>query len=195
MDSEAFTPKSHWTLDASDRALVEAMQVGQVEALQELYRRYGRLVYTLALRILGTVTEAEDLTQEIFLKLWQQQTYDFERGSIGTFLTILARSRAIDRVRSRKAYQRLLQRWKSVDRDRTENNLPLERATLGERAQHVQSALTQLSEREREILEIAYYEGLSQSEIAHRLDVPLGTVKTRSRTALKKLRTLLKDLI
>lgn len=170
------------------------MQDGQVEALREIYRRYGRLVYTLALRILNDAGEAEDLTQEIFLKVWQQPQYDADRGSLGTFLTTVTRSRAIDRLRSHGARQRLLQRWEVIHQATPTANAPLDAATVSEQARRVRHALTQLPPAEREVLEIAYYEGLSQAAIASHLNIPLGTVKTRSRQALKKLRRLLKDL-
>ncbi|NER78356.1 MAG: sigma-70 family RNA polymerase sigma factor [Leptolyngbya sp. SIO1D8] len=182
-------------LNATDIVLLEAMQARQVEALREIYRRYGQLVYSLALRILNTPEEAEDLTQEIFLNLWQKNSYDAQRGSLGTYLTLVTRSRAIDRVRSQGARYRLMQRWDKATIADSSANGPLEQATLGEQAQRVREALSELTPSEREVLEIAYYEGLSQSQIARRLDIPLGTVKTRSRQALKKLRRQLQDLI
>lgn len=195
MDSRTGTAHPKWMLDATDRVLLEAMQAGQVEALREIYRRYGRLVYSLALRILSTPEEAEDLTQEIFLKLWQRSTYDADRSSLGTYLTLITRSRAIDRVRSRLARHRQSRRWDIVTAADLPSNIPLELATLGEQAQRIREALDELAPTEKEVLEIAYYEGLSQSQIARRLDIPLGTVKSRSRQALKKLRFKLQDLI
>ncbi|MDB9528697.1 sigma-70 family RNA polymerase sigma factor [Oscillatoria sp. CS-180] len=195
MQSEPVTdPTLRWS-DAGDAALLEAMQEGQVEALQEVYRRYGRLVYALALRILKTPEEAEDLVQDIFVKFWQKPHYNPARGSMGTYLGVIARSRALDRVRSHDAHSRLAQRYHTDSMAMATPNVPLEKATLGEQVVRVQAALSQLSPQEQEILEIAYYEGLSQSQTAQRLDIPLGTVKTRSRQALKKLRQKLQDLI
>lgn len=182
-------------LNATDSVLLAAMEAGQAEALRELYRRYGALVYSLAWRILKTREDAEDLTQEIFLKLWQKNTYQAERGSVSTYLSMTTRSRAIDRVRSRGAQYRVMQRWDLAHASLTPTNVPLEQAALGEQSQQVKQALGELAPAEKEILEIAYYEGLSQSQIAKRLDLPLGTVKSRSRQALKKLRFKLKDLI
>lgn len=190
---EADNPSTTQTDEASDSVLLAAMQAGQVEALQVIYRRYGRLVYTLALRVLNSPEEAEDLCQEVFLKLWQQPTYDASRGSLSTFLAVLTRSRAIDRVRSRGARSRLLQRWQTSSPTTTASPSPLEAAVQGDQAKRVREALDQLTHAEREVLEIAYYEGLSQSQIAERLNIPLGTVKTRSRQALKKLRSILQD--
>ncbi|MBF2034693.1 MAG: sigma-70 family RNA polymerase sigma factor [Leptolyngbyaceae cyanobacterium T60_A2020_046] len=191
---EADNPGTTQTDEASDFVLLAAMQAGQAEALQVIYRRYGRLVYTLALRVLNSPEEAEDLCQEVFLKLWQQPTYDASRGSLSTFLAVLTRSRAIDRVRSRGARSRLLQRWQTTNQATAASPSPLEAAVQGDQAQRVREALDQLTHAERDVLEIAYYEGLSQSQIAERLNIPLGTVKTRSRQALKKLRNILKDL-
>ena len=195
MDSRTGAAHPAWMLDATDTALLEAMQGGQVEALREIYHRYGRCVYSLALRILNTQEEAEDLTQDIFIKLWQKNSYSADRGSLGTYLTLVTRSRAIDRVRSRGARHRLMQRWDTANTAASPNNLPLEQATLGEQSQRVREALNELAPVEKEVLEIAYYEGLSQSQIAQKLDIPLGTVKSRSRQALRKLRLKLEDLV
>ena len=179
----------------TDTVLLEAIRRGQVEALQAVYHRYGRLVYALALRVLRTSEEAEDLTQDVFLQLWQKPNYDPNRGALSTYLSLMTRSRAIDQVRSHGARHRLLQRWNSIQFQPTSVDLPLERADLKEQAAYVRRALAELRPSEREILEIAYYEGLSQSQIAKRLDLPLGTVKTRSRNALKKLRKKLHDFV
>ncbi|MEO1095307.1 MAG: sigma-70 family RNA polymerase sigma factor [Cyanobacteria bacterium J06638_28] len=194
MEPQTSSAHSSAMLNATDSVLLAAMEAGQVEALRELYRRYGALVYSLAWRILKTQEEAEDLTQEIFLKLWQKNTYQVERGSVSTYLSLTTRSRAIDRVRSRGAQYRVMQRWDLAHASLAPTNVPLEQATMGEQSQRVKQALSELSPAEKEILEIAYYEGLSQSQIAKRLELPLGTVKSRSRQALKKLRFKLKDL-
>ncbi|MEL6383554.1 MAG: sigma-70 family RNA polymerase sigma factor [Cyanobacteria bacterium J06626_18] len=194
MDSRTGAAHFAWMLDATDTALLEAMQGGQVEALREIYRRYGRCVYSLALKILNIPEEAEDLTQDIFIKFWQKNSYSADRGSLGTYLTLVTRSRAIDRVRSRGARNRLMQRWDTANMAASASNVPLEQATLGEQAQRVRQALNELAPVEKEVLEIAYYEGLSQSQIAQKLNIPLGTVKSRSRQALRKLRLKLEDL-
>jgi RNA polymerase sigma-70 factor (ECF subfamily) len=175
--------------------LLQAMQQGQTEALGMLYDRYARLVYGLALRILENPQEAEDLTQDIFLSLYHRNTYDPKRGALSSFLTTLTRSRAIDKLRSRGTRFRFLERWKGVIRDETTSVSPMEQVSTLERSQQVREALAQLPETERQVLEVAYYEGLSQSEIAKRLNIPLGTAKTRSRQGLLKLRRLLQDTL
>ena len=174
-----------------DIALLAALKERQVDALGELYDRYARLVYGLAFKILRNLEEAEDLTQEVFLTLWYRHDYDPARGSLSNFLVTITRSRAIDRLRSCTTKRKFLQRWTGVVKSESISALPLDQASLNERSQRVRDALAQLPETERQVLEIAYYEGLSQSEIAKRLNTPLGTVKTRSRQGLMRLRQAL----
>jgi len=180
---------------ASDLELLSAMSQGQIKALDILYDRYARLVYSIAYRILNSSEEAEDITQDVFLTLWRRNSYDSSRGSLSSFLTTLTRSRAIDRLRSKNARLRVVQRLQGIVRSESGLPSPLEQASIGERSQVIRTALSQLSEAERQVLEIAYYEGLSQSEIAERLDIPLGTVKSRSRQGLLKLRQRLQDYV
>jgi RNA polymerase sigma-70 factor, ECF subfamily len=162
--------------------------------LEALYDTYGAAVYRLALRMLGNASDAEDLTQEVFVDFWQKQQYDASRGSLITFLLTMTRSRALNRIRQRQSKSQLLQRWEKVMPMSYADNA-LEKAALSEVAQEIQQALQALPEAQRQILEMAYYEGLSQSEITARLDIPLGTVKTRSRQGLLKLRQLLHNLM
>jgi RNA polymerase sigma-70 factor, ECF subfamily len=192
MDSDSFTQNSDSHLPDED--LLVALRGGQVKALGCLYDRYSRLVYGLAYKILGDLEEAEDITQDVFLTLWRRDAYDPGRGSLSRFLMTMTRSRSIDKLRSRSTRFRFLQRWQGVVKNEAVNT-PLEQASIGERSQLVRSALSQLPEAERLVLEIAYYEGLSQSEIAQRLNIPLGTVKTRSRQGLLKLRQTLQGQV
>ncbi|MCU0566519.1 MAG: sigma-70 family RNA polymerase sigma factor [Oculatellaceae cyanobacterium Prado106] len=195
MDSDSSTFQSNAPPQPSDAELIAALKSGQVNALGTLYDRYSRLVYGLAYRILGNSEEAEDMTQEIFLTLWRRDTYNPNRGSLSSFLTTLTRSRSIDKLRSRSSRLRFLQRWQGLAKTEIMGTNPLEQASLGERSQRLKSAMADLPDSERQILEIAYYEGLSQSEIAQRLQIPLGTVKTRSRQGLLRLRQTLQDFI
>jgi RNA polymerase sigma-70 factor (ECF subfamily) len=178
----------------TDAELFLALKDGQTAALGVLYDRHARLVYGLALKTLGNPQEAEDLTQDIFLTLAKGSSYDPRRGSLRTFLAVLTRSRAIDRVRSRNTKLAFLSRWQSGVSQNTANS-PLDQAFQGERSQEVQTALAQLSDSQQQILKMAYYDGLSQSEIAKQLAVPLGTVKARARRGLLKLRQTLTDYI
>jgi RNA polymerase sigma-70 factor, ECF subfamily len=181
---------------STDLEIFSAIQAQQVKALDLLYDRYGRLVYSTAVQILNNVEEAEEVTQETFLRLWQRsEIYQPNRGSLSGFLITLTRSRSIDQVRSRKSNQQKLQRIQTLSDCVLDYNPPLELVTVQERSDLVREALQQLSPTDRKILETAYYEGLSQSEIAKRDGIPLGTVKSRARLALKKLRTVLNHLV
>jgi RNA polymerase sigma-70 factor (ECF subfamily) len=193
MSPDSSVPKT--SASTSDLELLSAMSQGQIKALDILYDRYSRLVYSIAYRILNSSEEAEDITQDVFLTLWRRNSYDPARGSLSSFLTTLTRSRAIDRLRSKNARLRVVQRLQGIVRSDSGSPSPLEQASIGERSQMIRTALSQLSESERQVLEIAYYEGLSQSEIAERLDIPLGTVKSRSRQGLLKLRQRLQDYV
>jgi len=188
-DSADFMPN----LQQSDADLYRALKAGQSAALGILYDRYSTLVYRLALRILTNTQEAEDLTQEVFLTLWRSNTYNPDRGSMSSFLTTLTRSRAIDKLRSRGTNFKFLQRWSHMAS--TSPRTPFEEASLNQRSEYVRDALAQLPEKQRQVLEMSYYEGMSQSEIAKQLDIPLGTIKTWSRQGLLKLRQNLKELI
>lgn len=179
----------------TDAELYLALRDGQTAALGILYDRHSGLVYGLALKTLGNAQEAEDLTQDVFLNLTKATSYDPRRGALRTFLGILTRSRAIDRVRSRSTALSFLERWRSSSSQETPSNSPFDHASQNEQSQKVQTALAQLSENEQQLLKMAYYDGLSQLEIAQRLEMPLGTVKTRTRRSLIKLRQTLSDCI
>lgn len=177
----------------SDAEVFLALKSGRLEALGILYDRHAALVYGAALHYLKRTQEAEDLTQDIFLTMAKGSSYDPTRGTLRTFLTVLTRSRAIDRLRSRsKLRQHVIQN--SLIEVATPN-LPVEHIVQVERSHEVQTALSQLPESEQQVLKLAYYEGLSQSEIANQLELSLGTVKSRSRRGLIKLRQTLADFI
>jgi RNA polymerase sigma-70 factor, ECF subfamily len=181
---------------STDLEIFSAIQAQQVKALDLLYDRYSKLVYSTAAQILNNIEEAEEVTQETFLRLWQRsEIYQPKRGSLSGFLFTMARSRSLDRLRSRQARQQKIQRIQTFSDYVSDYNPPLEFVTVKERSNLVRAALKQLSDDDRQLLETAYYEGLSQSEIAKRDGIPLGTVKSRARQALKKLRTALKSLV
>ena len=184
-------------LQKTDEEIFELFQKGNVDALGVIYDRYGLLVYRLIYRMLNNSQEAEDLTQEIFISLQKKPNYNPQRGSFYTYLMMLTRSRTIDRLRSKRDRGRFfLNRGKMKDLISKQNYAsPLERATIDERANQVRNALEYLSPNQRQVLELSYYEGLSQSEIAERLNLPLGTVKTYSRRGLLKLRKNLQNLV
>ncbi|MBD1873653.1 sigma-70 family RNA polymerase sigma factor [Nodosilinea sp. FACHB-131] len=189
MDFDRLT--STETESPTDADLWLALKTGQTDALGPLYDRHGGLVYGIALKVLGHTQEAEDLTQDIFVKL-PSTAYDPRRGSLRTFLAILTRSRAIDRLRSRQVARAAVERIQSIDMT-SPAHTPEQALAQAERAQDIQTALAQLSESQQEILRLAYYEGLSQATIAEQLNTPLGTVKTHSRRGLLRLRQILQE--
>jgi RNA polymerase sigma-70 factor, ECF subfamily len=181
---------------STDLDILLAIQAQQVQGLDLLYDRYSKLVYSTAVQILNNIEEAEEVTQETFLYLWQRsEIYQPKRGSLSGFLITMARSRSIDRLRSRQSSQQKLQRIQTFSNCVPHYNPPLEFVTAQERSSLVREALKQLSPEDRQLLETAYYKGLSQSEIAERDGIPLGTVKSRARQALKKLRAALNHLV
>ncbi len=164
-------------------------------ALGPLYDRYGRLVYGLALAILKSPEEAEDLTQEVFLMLCRQSGYQAARGSVGAYLTTLARSRAIDRLRRRGRTVRVLRAtWETAPPPEMPPT-PADRVSTEQCSARVRAALAGLSEDERRVLEMSYYRGLTQAEIAAELDTPVGTVKSWCRRGLIAMRGALGDLV
>ncbi|NJL47708.1 MAG: sigma-70 family RNA polymerase sigma factor [Leptolyngbyaceae cyanobacterium SM2_5_2] len=175
----------------SDQDLVARLWSGQTDALAILYDRYAQMVYTLAFRMLSNPAEAEDLTQEVFVSFWQRRQYDPNRGSVGSFLATYTRSRALDRLRVSGGRVAILQRFQRLTLASSSMQTPLDQATRAEQQQQLRDALAQLPATERQVLEIAYFEGLSQTQIAEKLGIPLGTVKSRSRQGLLRLRDLL----
>ncbi|MEL6940830.1 MAG: sigma-70 family RNA polymerase sigma factor [Cyanobacteria bacterium J06598_1] len=176
----------------SDAMLWRSLCSGNVDALGQLYDRHAGLVYGLSLSILGNAQQAEDLTQDLFIKLSEQLNYSPERGALRTFLLVLTRSRAIDRLRSRQSADRSRQRWQKEYLPEPPS-LSTDEMVKQEQTQAVKFALAQLPSPEEQVLRLAYYEGLTQAAIAERLEQPLGTVKSRARRGLLKLRQLLKD--
>jgi len=174
---------------AADRRALEGMARGDHGALAELYDRHGRLVYSLALRILRDQGDAEDVVQEVFSQAWRQASrYESTRGPVVAWLMTLARSRAIDRLLSRRA--RPETGANDVEADRMLDLAPPidEQLVLSDQAERIRAAVEQLSLLQRVAIELAFYEGLTHVEIAERLELPLGTVKTRIRQGLSKLR-------
>ena len=174
---------------AADRRALEGMARGEHGALAELYDRHGRLVYSLALRVLRDQSDAEDVVQEVFSQAWRQASrYESTRGQVVAWLMNLARSRAIDRLRSRRA--RPETGANDVEADRILDLAPPidEQLALSDQAERIRAAVEQLSLLQRVAIELAFYEGLTHVEIAERLELPLGTVKTRIRQGLSKLK-------
>lgn len=167
--------------------LVAAIKRQELDALGYLFDHYSSLVYTLAYKILGNSPEAEDLMQEIFLGLWERCTFNPSRGSLSSFLATVTRSRAIDRLRMKGNRRRILSQWQESLSPKP-SLTPLDHASQSEKRQVLQQALTELPSGYRQVLELSYFGGYSQSQIAEQLDKPLGTVKTWARKGLIQLR-------
>lgn len=195
MDLSSHDRHSSEPSSKSDAALLDDLEAHLPAALGCLYDRYGSVVYGVALKVLQSQPEAEDLTQEIFLSLWQRPVDSAKHGHLMRYLIAMTRSRAIDKLRSRSRTLNLVQRWGQSITAAPPTHTPVEQAILNERSQQVRQALTQLSDQQRQVLELAYDAGLSQSEIAQQLHKPLGSVKSWTRQGLLKLKQLLQHSI
>jgi RNA polymerase sigma factor (sigma-70 family) len=177
----------------SDEALVALVARGDESALAELYDRVGRVAYGLALRVVRDERLAEDAVQEGFLALWRTAAaFRAERAKASTWILTLVHRRAVDVVR-REERRRAEPLGEEVAAQAGESETTDEAAWLGFERERVQDALRQLPDVQREAIELAYYGGFSQSELAERLGVPLGTIKSRMFAGLSRLRELLDD--
>jgi RNA polymerase sigma-70 factor (ECF subfamily) len=168
---------------SADLAIVTGLKSGDQRAMAELYDRYSSVVYSVALRVLGDTGAAEDVLQEVFLQLWRKPSaFDAARGSLGSWLSVITRNRAIDTLRKRRPETDIEDVVLSVAPDFAGD---AERARAAEKARGVLGAM---SPAQRSALEMAYWEGMSHSEIADRTGEPLGTIKTRIRAGLLALR-------
>ncbi|MBD0291613.1 MAG: sigma-70 family RNA polymerase sigma factor [Thermoleophilia bacterium] len=173
----------------SDSLLLARTGHGDRAAFEELYRRFARPVLAMALRQLGDSGRAEDATQETFAAIWRSaKSYREERGTAAAWLFTVARNAIVDRARQR------VEPSSETPEQASPEPSPDEEAESSWLAWRVHAALERLPERERVVLELAYWSGLSQSEIASYLDVPLGTVKTRTRAGLARLAGLLEEV-
>lgn len=172
-----------------DQGLVYAIAAGDQEALRTLNQRYGHALAAVAGRILDDKADAEEIAADVLWQVWRQAVvFDPGRGSVGAWLMTLVRSRAIDRLRARNVRLRPLAGSSAVA-ELPDATLDLQTAQT---RQLVAAALKNLGENDRAVLELAYYSDLSQSAIAEKTGLPLGTVKSRIRSALIKLREVLK---
>lgn len=183
------------TLD--DEALMRLIAHESTEALSVFYDRYSRLVFSLALNTVGDHATAEEITQDVFFRVWEKaNTYRVEQAKVSTWLTSITRYRAIDVLRRRgsRPEQDSVQ-WEDVSLNAlpTSDDKTEELVALSLRRVRVQAAVASLPAEQRKALALAFFQGMTHSEIAEFLGDPLGTVKTRIRSGMKKLREILKE--
>lgn len=183
--------------DANEIALLRAVAGGDEKAFASIYDLYSPILLGLLLRILHSRAEAEDCLQEVFLQVWQRAgSFDAARGRPFTWLVTLARSRAIDRLRSSGARERTAAASVVNAPDATDSaSDAVEETFRSERGEVVRRALAEIPEEQRRALLLAYFDGLTQTEIAEQLKEPLGTVKTRMRSGMMKLRDILRERV
>jgi RNA polymerase sigma-70 factor (ECF subfamily) len=172
-----------------DQALIDRLRRRDPDAMSDLYDRFSRVVYSVIFRVVRNSAVAEELAQESFLRAWNRASgFDSERGRIGPWLLTIARNRAIDYLRS-TAGQQQANTFELVSSERLSLFVNTEDKMLDqEQARRIRAAFSKLNANQRQVLELAYFEGLSQTEMAEKLGQPLGTVKTWVRTALTTLR-------
>ena len=167
----------------SDSALIWSIRSGNQEAMAQLYDRYASVVYAVALRVLGEAAAAEDVLQEIFMQLWRNPgSFDASRGELTPWLVVITRNRAVDVLRKRRPQSELSETLVSVEPDLASE------ADRTRTADKIRATLRDMPTAQRSVLEMAYFEGYSHSEIAAKTGEPLGTIKTRIRAGLMLLR-------
>ncbi len=178
-------------MTGSDDRLVQLLAAGSPEAIEMLYDRYGRLAFSLANRVVSDASVAEDVVQEAFLAVWRNSdSYRPDRGSVRTWLCTIVHNRALDRLRGKSGRARRDLSLEVLPVDRSDGEQDGVWRTVAEEMERdrVRRAVETLSPDQRQAIELAYYSGYSQSEIAELTKVPLGTIKGRTRLALTKLR-------
>ncbi len=170
--------------ETDDMRLIARIRAGDQRAMSELYDRYGKVVYAVALRVLQDAAAAEDVLQDVFLQLWRNpDAFDASRGSLAAWLAVISRHRSIDRLRKRRPetdIEDCVIAGGPDLRDETERKLTIDK---------VRTVLAEMNPDQRKLLELAFFQGLTHTEIAEKTGEPLGTVKTRIRSGLQFLRT------
>jgi RNA polymerase sigma-70 factor, ECF subfamily len=181
----------------SDDALIRLIAMRRSDALSALYDRYSRLVFSLALHVVGDRETAEEITQDVFYRVWENAaSYRSDQAKLTTWMTSITRYRSIDILRKRQVRpERDSMDWEDAEYELNPGSLdgPEELTDLTMQQHRVRTAIAVLPRDQQEVLALAYFQGLSHSQIAERLKQPLGTVKTRIRLAMQRLRDLLKD--
>jgi RNA polymerase sigma-70 factor (ECF subfamily) len=178
-----------------DERLIRLITESQEEALAQLYDRYNRLVFSLAVAIVNDRATAEEITLDVFMRIWQKAgTYRADQSKVSTWLTHITRHHAIDVLRRRavRSDQYAVQ-WEDIIYAESPQQNPQESAELSMRRERVHAALAQLPPDQKQAILLAYFGGLTQSQIAETLKQPLGTIKTRVRLAMQKLQGFLRE--
>jgi RNA polymerase sigma-70 factor (ECF subfamily) len=181
---------------ADDEALLVRIAGGDRMAFSALYDRFCRPLYSLALKMLANETEAQDVVQEVFLSVWKKAaTFDRARGSAFSWVVTQVRNRAIDRLRSHRRRGELIEAFgPDLESAGSEVRSASDYYEASERAREIHGAMDQLAPEQRLVLRLAFFEGLTQAEIARRLNEPLGTIKARAHRAMARLRPILRFL-
>jgi RNA polymerase sigma-70 factor (ECF subfamily) len=182
------------TLD--DSTLMRLIAHAKTDALSELYDRYFRQVFGLALAVIKDHALAEEITQDVFLRVWANaKTYQEDQAKVSVWLMRIARNRAIDVLRGRKAHpeQQTIALEFSRPSEKASHDTPQKALELTLQKERIQAAVAQLPDDQQHVVTLMYFHGYTQQEIADRLKTPLGTIKTRARLAMLKLRELLQD--
>ncbi len=182
----------------ADIALLTRIAGRDAVALGELYDRHNRLLFSLIVRILRDRGESEDVLQEVFVRVWDRaDSYSAALGTPSAWLVRIARNRAIDRLRSRQVRANIAESYETppIAADPTPASNPELLAHTAEQRRAILAALDRLPAEQRTLVDAAYFEGYTQSELAERFNLPLGTVKTRIRTAMQELRRTLGPLV
>lgn len=177
----------------SDHELVRLVQNKDLDALKELYARYERLTYSLAMKLLGNSQEAEEVVQDVFIKLWNKSELFDTRGNskFSSWLLTICKNAAIDKIKKRKGnYTLNIEELVDIPDIRVDLFNEVEFASI---KKQIKGALRKLPDEQRELIELVYFEGLTQVEISEKTGIPLGTVKSRIRLGLHKLRKVLKS--
>lgn len=182
--------------DQHDLELHRRLSGRETEAFDELYRRYGRSAYGVALRVTSQEVIAQEVVQDAFLALWRApEAFDAARGAFRSFFLSLVHHRAVDAVRREERLRKRTERASNLEPATGEDPAEdvVEDAYLRVRRKEVRAALTTLPAEQRNVLDMAYFGGMTQAQIAEELGIPLGTVKTRTLAAMRKLRAALRE--
>jgi RNA polymerase sigma-70 factor (ECF subfamily) len=181
---------------AADIDAIRRAAGGDADALAALYDRHSRIIYSLAFRIIGDASDAEEVVQDVFAQVWRQAArYDTSRGAVIAWMLMMTRSRAIDRIRSRRGLPPVApDSWKGLAEMVDPAQGPELTTLTADQIGRVREALNALPLTQRLAIQLAFYEGLTHVEIAERLEEPLGTVKTRIRLGLLKLRDAVTEI-